>query len=67
MLMIQLIIITRLINFVLKKHCPILSIDDYYHSKMFISKKNCKYYGVDVNHFEFFDEDYENYGYDDYY
>ena len=35
--------------------------------KCLFLKKNCKYYGVDVNHFEFFDEDYENYGYDDYY
>ena len=61
----------------IKKHSTILLIDDYDHSKMFISKKklyytskDCKYFGVDVddyefNDYEFFDEDYENYGYDD--
>ena len=60
-----------------KKHCTVLLLDDYDHSKMFICKKNlyytskdCKYLGVDVddyqfNDYEFFDEDYENYDYDD--
>ena len=61
-----------------KKHCTVLLLDDYDHSKMFICKKNlyytnkdCKYFGVDVddyefNDYEFFDEDYENYDYNDY-
>ena len=60
----------------IKKHCTILLIDDYDHSKLFISKNNlyytskdCKYYGVDVDDYEFndyeiFDKDYENYDYD---
>ena len=50
----------------INKDCTILLINNYDHSKMFISikflyytSKDCKYYGVD---YEF--NDYENYGYD---
>ena len=37
--------------------------------KLYYTSKDCKYFGVDVddyefNDYEFFDEDYENYGYD---
>ena len=32
--------------------------------KYLFLKKICKYYGVDVDDYEFFDEDYENYDYE---
>ena len=54
----------------IKKHWTILLIDDYDHSKIFVSKKNlyyttidCEYSNIDVDNYEFNDYDYD----DDYY